>query len=439
MNMKKQMIDFLLNNPEILKQKSWYEIGTQFGYEPPDKKRAEIDKRYERESIKRPAHRDWQRYLRQKDKLELTKETYKNEKLLYETYKKVPEDVAFNKENFEVIGITTNPHGGAWVRYGNKEKINFEELFNKAKEIFSGEILPEIYLPPKVENTEYGLFIYGADKHIGAKTEENSVYKNPYDRKEIGRRIVDKTIENILQWYDAFGTLESLYIMDLGDALDGFNQKTTRGNFGKSSHILPQQYDNKEQFEIYLELHKNLFDRIVNLRIAKNIFFIGVGSSNHGGDFEFVTMKAFETYLNLKYPFIKTFISGKLLDHFYYGNHCIIFSHGNDDKEKMSGFPLVLDEKTKNYISNYMRINNIQDCFTTVVSGDLHQTAETFSESFKYRKVLSQFGNAKWGHVNFGFGFPGLSSDLFEKNSNKIYSTNDFFIFKNISNTGVNF
>ena len=46
---------------------------------------------------------------------------YKDGKLLFETFKKVPEELEYDKKNFEIQSITTNPNGGAWARFTKKE------------------------------------------------------------------------------------------------------------------------------------------------------------------------------------------------------------------------------------------------------------------------------------------------------------------------------
>src|SRR5690606_14291864 len=122
-------------------------------------------------------------------------------------------------------------------------------------------------------------------------TKDNSIYKNDYNKKEMRKRIVLTTLHRIWKYVSIYGNLDSLFIMDLGDSIDGFNQKTTSGLRGISSHILPQQLNNREQHDFYLELHKELFDTIVSQKLAKNIYFIGTSNSNHGGDFEYAVMR----------------------------------------------------------------------------------------------------------------------------------------------------
>lgn len=441
--MDKEIINYLLSNGGKLKEnETWFSVGKKFGVKTPDPIRAKTDHKYYVKSVGTKTCDIWRTYLKQKEKLELTKEIYENGELKWETFKKTPEHAVenFDFTSMDVYAVTTNPYGGAWYKMKESAKSLFTtENIEKLRKIFREDIKPIDKKPDNIIKEQFGVFIYGSDKHIGAFTKNESIYKNNYDVDEIENRLVYNTLTEIYRWRDLYGNIDSLFIMDLGDALDGFNQKTTRGLKRQGSHTLPQQLSNTEQHDTYVRVHKMLFDIIVEENLANNIFFIATSNSNHGGDFEYGAMKNFETYLNLKYPFIKTYVTTKFFDHFIYGKHCIIFNHGGDTEDMRGILPVAIDHKTRSIIDNYIKINKLYDYIITVVGGDQHQAAETFTDTFRYRKVLSQLGNVKWGHTNFGFGFPGLSSEIIFKDKNDIYSFNRFFDFKNISNTGIDF
>lgn len=441
MTIKKQIIDHLLSNSGKLGEgETWVSIAEKFGIEPSDKERAANDDAYRRKTIGRTAQRYWESYLKQKNKLELKKEIYQDGKLKWETFGFKPEEVEYpDSDEFEVERYTTNPYGGAWMKLKRKEKIHTDEHLLKLKEILTEEINPQDYNIEEPVLHDRGLFIYGADKHIGALTKKDSIYTNDYDEKEIERRIILKTIQNIKRARNMFGVLESLFIMDLGDALDGFNQKTTGGLRGTSTHTLPQQMNNREQYDTYVRVHKILFDLIVQEKLAKNIYFVATSNSNHGGDFEYCAMRNVEDYLNLKYPFIQTVVNYYPLNHFIYGNHAIIFGHGKDDEDMKSGMPLNLNDKVENYLNDYIRMNSLEMYNVTFVSADLHQSSENYGKALRYKKVLSQYGSTKWMHTNFGSGSPGVSFDIFEKGSKLIWKADDFFDIDNQSNTGISF
>lgn len=436
---KKQIINYLLSKSGNLDNKeTWYDIGIKFGVEPKNKERALNDEVYKKKSIRTKTNDIWREYIKQTNKLVAVKQTYIDGELKFETFKEKPEDIKINHEDFDIERLTTNPYGGAWLKLKRKEKIFEQEHLDILKEILTKELSPVAVNTPNIVNDK-ALFIYGSDKHIGALTKEDSIYTNKYDREEMRQRIVIQTLNQIRHNINLYGQFDSLFIMDLGDALDGFNGKTTGGLRGTSSHTLPQQLNNREQHDYYLELHKELFDTIAVNLFAKNIYFIATSNSNHGGDFEYGAMRNLETYLNIKYPNIKTYVSYKPYNHFTYGKHCIIFGHGKDDEDMKNGLPLVLNDKVSNILNNYITINKLNNYNISFISGDLHQSAETYAKNFRYKKVLSQYGSSKWMHTNFGSGNPGLSLEIFFKNDKIIHKQDIFFNIKNESNTGITF
>ena len=436
----KLVIDYLLSNGSKKPEgESWYDIGIKFGIEAPDLKRAKEDKKYKRKAIRTATNDIWRTYQRQCSKMKVVKQTFTEGELTSEVYKpqeKLEKEINF--EEFEIERLTTNPNGMPWLKMKRKEKFHSEEHLKKLTAILVQELTPVEY-SPKIQHNNKAKFVYGSDKHIGALTKLDSIYKNKYDKDVMRERIVLKTIENIEESVALHGQFESLFIMDFGDALDGFNQKTTGGLRGTSSHILPQQLNNREQHDFYVELHKEMFDTIMSKEYAENIYFIATSNSNHGGDFEYGAMRHFEEYLNIKYPDVNTYISYKAYNHFIYGDHAIIFGHGKDDEDLKNGLPLVINDKVATVLSDYIRVNKLQDYNITVVSGDLHQAADTYAKNFRYKKVLAQYGSSKWMHTNFGSGQPGLSSEVFMKEGKKIWKEEDFFEIENESNTGITF
>ena len=437
---KKQIINHLIQNGgELLPNESWVSIAELYKIECPDQKRAKKDEKYKNKTLGRIAQRYWQSYLKQASKLELAKQIYENGQLKWETFKKAPEKAQLpeNPEDYEIEGITTNPYGGAWTRLKKKVKSFDEEHLSKLGDLFK-DIKPVNYTFRKLYS-EKAIFIYGADKHIGALTKLDSIYANKYDREEIKKRLITATLNQIEEWVELIGNPEGLYIMDFGDALDGFNQKTTGGLRGTSSHTLPQQMNNREQSDLYIEVHKELFDIIVAKEYAKDIYFVTTSNSNHGGDFEYQAMRTVEEWLKVRYPFVKTKINYLPFNHFFYGDHCIIFGHGKDEEDMKHGLPLNLTEKVENFINDYITRNNLEDKHVHVITADLHQSSENYGKNFRYKKVLSQYGSSKWMHTNFGSGNPGLTSEVIFKSRNRIIKSDDFFVVENESNTGIQF
>lgn len=438
--MKQKVIDTLLKNEGKLPEgMSWRELGESCNILPADEEKAKHDERYKNESVRIKTKHIWTQFLKDKEKLRLTKEIYENGKLKWETRKRISEeDNKDFSEGMQLEAMTTNPYGGSWKKYRLLEKLYDEEHLEKLRDILVKEIEPKAKKPTKRTNKK-GLFIHGSDKHIGALTKENSLYTNLYDKDEMRSRLVDMVIKDIEDQIDIFGTFDSLFIMDYGDALDGFNQKTTGGLRGTSSHTLPQKYNNREQHDFYVEFHRELFDRIYAGDYAEDVYFLATSNSNHGGDFEYGAMRNLQTYLEIKYPHFKTVVSFTPFNHIVYGKHCIIFGHGKDDEDMKHGLPLNLTDKVEIFLSDYIRNNDLGKYFISVISGDLHQSSENYGKNFRYKKVLSQYGSSKWMHTNFGSGASGLSLEIFFRDSPKIMKSDTFYENKESSNTGITF
>ena len=434
---RKEILDFLIKNNGLPEGYSWNKLAKEFGIEAPDKEKAKVNKKYAVRAPGRVLNDIWRKY--KKKKMKVVKETYVDGKLKYQTLKKQQKTVPdVDLKDFEIEKITTNPNGNPWIKL-KKRDILYDDHLEKLKNIIKENVKPLSTEKPQTFSQDKGLFIYGSDKHIGALTKDNSIYKNKYDEKEIIKRLVTNTIDIIEQQIYEKGYFDSLFIFDLGDALDGFNAKTTNGLRGTSSHVLPQQMDNREQFDTYFKVHKMLFDIIAKKGYAKNIYFVATSNSNHSGSFDYTAMRAVEIYLNQKYPEINTFITDKFIDHFIWGNNAIIFSHGKDDEDMKNGLPLVLNPKVENYIKSYIELNSLNKLNVSFISGDLHQAAETYSKTFRYKKVLSQYGSSKWVHTNFGNSPAGLSIDIIDKYEPIIEKIDIFFKNDYVTNTGIVF
>jgi len=265
--------------------------------------------------------------------------------------------------------------------------------------------------------TDKMISIFTSDKHIGAMTARNSIYSNDYDREVIFDRH-QKLVNTILEEYDAFGQFKKLAFYDLGDALDGNNGQTTRGG-----HNLPQNMDSREQIDTFIEVTIATMEALINANIAEEIWFIATSMDNHGGSFCHGAVRAAQLYLQAKYPQIKTLVTSKIFEHITFGEHTYIFGHGKDDSDMKQGLPLVLNDKVEGYINDYIDRKKIRSKYIHVVTGDLHQSAETHGKRFRYKKVTSMYGASKWIHTNFGSGESGVDYEISCLSSPKIYRT----------------
>ena len=265
--------------------------------------------------------------------------------------------------------------------------------------------------PTKNENA---LVVYLSDMHVGAETKKDSLYNNHYDKEEFNNRL-RKTVSEIVNQYEIFGRFDRLIICNLGDSLDGFNGGTTRGGHG-----LPQNMDNKGQYNTFVNGMITFFETLYNLDLANAIDYNCVGDANHDGDFGYVANRTLEVYFNVKYPEMKVNIFEKYIENFTYGLHTFILLHGKDKEDNKHGLPLDLNDKVETYFNDYIHNASIDSKFIHVVSGDLHQTSINYAKRFRYKKVSSLYGCSKWIQTNFGNSKAAVDFEIVPKYSGTI-------------------
>ena len=282
-------------------------------------------------------------------------------------------------------------------------KKEVEVDYKKEFENFLSQYKP-IKKPLKANKEDGILFIYLADQHIGAETKSNSLLPNEYGAKQIGDRMMDLA-EEILR-LDSVHYLNQIVVVNLGDAVDGFNARTTRGG-----HKLPQNMNNREVYNTFLQVHTDFFDTLQQCD-CKNFAYISVGESNHGGDFEWMCNKSLETILNAKYSNIETHVGEKFIEHFTYGEHAFVFCHGKDMEDMKFGLPKNLDPKTEIWIKSYVDQMGINTKFVHFLKGDLHLSNSEYSSFLRYKNCLSMYGSSKWVQTNFMKNTKGVSMDI---------------------------
>lgn len=295
-----------------------------------------------------------------------------------------------------------------------------ENQYNRIVETLQKAIKP-FQLSVKPIKVHRGLFVNTADKHIGSSVPEYSLYDNDYTALSFEERM-QGVVNLILKQYEVYGTFDTIFLNDLGDPLDGYNGYTTR-----RKHKLPQNMDNEEAFDTYLEVHKRFFDTLIHSEVANHYVFNAVTNDNHSGAFGYCAHRALETYLNVKYPQVQTFITKRFITHFHYGNHTIMLCHGKDSEDMNSGLPLHLDAKTDNYIGDYIKNYKLSGKNLHFIKGDLHQAASQVGKTFRYRNCMSIFGASNWIQNNFGNTKPGISIDILDKYGDEVVEINKTF------------
>lgn len=332
-------------------------------------------------------------------------------------------DIVFrNKEN-NLLKKLDQDRNKEFEKLYYKVRAALEEEKQKnlqIKKIISDALIGFNAEPLKIEikpvQNEVALMVYLSDMHVGAHNDETeSLFSSAYDADEFAERLV-KVLNKIGEFGKLYGRIDSVYICNLGDNLDGFNANTTRGG-----HELPQNLNNREQFTTYVNGMMRFFTSLYEMNISNNIHFMSVGDCNHSGDFGYTSNWALLKIMELRFPEVQLRLFDKFIEHFEYGNHCFIMTHGKDKKHKKHGFPLSLDTKTELYFNDYIIHSNVdRNKHISVVKADLHSNNCQAGKFFRYRNTMSLYGGSPWIDANFGYTKPGVSFDIVSKNDHQI-------------------
>lgn len=324
------------------------------------------------------------------------------------------------EENLELKSKWQNAKGDWLKSYKVKKEENDSldpaDILQVIEKVFSNT--DPIRIDYKQFNTAKALNIWITDEHIGADT-KNGLFDNDYDYEELQNRM-DKILDEISKLAFMVGGFDQINIGMLGDSFDGWDGETTRGG-----HKLPQSLDNRQAFTTFLTIYKSFIDSLVALNLSNRIHFYFVANSNHGGDFDYIAYKTLEMYMQLVYPDIVVKIFEKFVNHFHYGVHTYIITHGKDQENRKYGFPLVINEQTKGFINDYMKLNSMQP-HVHFVKGDLHRSNLDLDRmcssqsSFTYQNVASVFGASKWIMDNFGATMPIVDYEIVSKTDYRV-------------------
>ena len=237
------------------------------------------------------------------------------------------------------------------------------------------------------------LFIILSDLHIGAYNDANGYHDIiSYSENDIMERL------NVVVSKFSNKTYTDVVVLNLGDNLDSYCRKTTRGG-----HDSPTLVNNKEQSQMYMRVMTAFFNNLIeNVNITGDVYYKAIGESNHSGDWGWINEICLSNILINNFK-VKCYVSDYPIDYFNHKGNCIIYLHGKDNMNQFKGFPLTLNDKTELYFNNYILENRIcqrKDIY--VIKGDLHQYAVSTGKAFMYISVASLYGCSNWITANFG-------------------------------------
>lgn len=246
------------------------------------------------------------------------------------------------------------------------------------------------------------LMINLSDLHIGAKLSSDCLYKNDWNERELIRRL--SSLLDELKDIQLTCKASVCYLNLLGDMLDGMDNMTARRD-----HIMPQNMDNKEQFNVFLKVMiwfiSNLSDSF------EKVIVNSVPNGNHTGAPEYFAIVALKYAIDSKFKNVIMDIPDKFFTKIKVGDHLFLACHGKDSNFMKKPLPLHLTNDSKVWLDNYLIRENIVNKYAPghihILKGDLHTAGFDDTLQYDYRNCLSLFGDSDYSQMNYpstGYG-----------------------------------
>jgi hypothetical protein len=311
-----------------------------------------------------------------------------------------------------------------------KQEKEISETITKAIENVISKIntLDYNFKIKPVKSNKKALKVTISDDHVGLEPNPNDLglFKYEYNA-EIYANSYEKVFNSIVKEYNTHGVFDLILLDNLGDEQDGWNGFTTRGG-----HALPQNMTNAEVFETCVDVKVKMVKSLIESEMCKKIVLRKVTNDNHSGDFGHTINIAVKKIINLLYSndLVEIETLTKFLEHRFYGDHCFILTHGKDAKQMFKGLPLDLNDKTINFVNDYIRFYDIKSKYIHLEKGDLHRIGYNKCSTFDYRNFMSFAPPSSWVQHNFGDCYSGYSIQVIPKYSNEISHTDYFLDYK---------
>lgn len=337
--------------------------------------------------------------------------------------KKLQENEFSIPENWSYGWLKTK-EASVFVR-NQAEIMTLDDVTNVIKDAVKN--IKQIKLPKVSKTNKKALRAVISDCHVGMKSDgKEAMFSFEYN-ENIFNEHLGLLFQSISDKIDAHGDFDLIIIDDLGDGLDGFNGETTRGG-----HKLPQNMDNKEAWETYVFGKLETYVNIVKLNAAKKYIFRNVTNCNHAGDWGWTANMAIKMAIEQMFDNVEYILLDKPIEHFFYGEHCHLLTHGKDKSLMVRNWSLQLTDKIANLIRQYIDHHDIRSKYIHLDKGDLHSLGYAREPKFDYRNFMSFAPPSQWVQANFGVSYCGFSLQVIPKNSNQIEHTDIFFDMKRI-------
>lgn len=295
-----------------------------------------------------------------------------------------------------------------------------EDYITEVVKKYVGPVL--VVKPKKVPGSKVDRLIY-TDAHIGMTPNEHgySLYGGKWDAAEL-----DTSLAEMVAFIISTKKGNTLIIDELGDYVDGYNGQTVR-----KGHDLPQNMDNQKMFDVGVAFKVKMVDMLVHY--YETIILHNICEDNHAGSFGYIVNSAFKQIVELKYNNVIVENYRKFINHYFYGKHCFVLSHGKDSHALKFGFKPQLDAKQIEKIDQYLKQNNIykKADFIEFSKGDSHQLLFDYctSDDFDYMNYMALSPSSEWVQTNFKKGRRGFVMQHFNPETNN--KTVQPYFFKN--------
>jgi hypothetical protein len=329
-------------------------------------------------------------------------------------------------ENVTHYWVKTKTHS-AFIKVGEQEYA--QSILDAVSDIVSNYNPEKLRSIPKFKiDSPVAIKATVSDMHVGLEPNPGGTSLFSYEYNEtIFKQNLDKVFNSICKEFDNQGRFDILLIDDLGDGLDGWNANTTRGG-----HTLDQNMSNEEMFRVFVEGKLTLIENCIRAGIANEVIIRNVANDNHSGSFASIANMTIQMLLDRTYSKddVKFHILNRFMEHFQYGDHTFILTHGKDMKHMFKGLPYNLNDKAISFINDYIDHYNINTKYIHVEKGDLHRIGYDRTKKFDYRNYMTFAPPSAWVSSNFGDCYSGYSIQTVPKFSGEISHTDYYFDLK---------
>lgn len=259
------------------------------------------------------------------------------------------------------------------------------------------------------------------DVHVGMDASRGGLALYPSEWNEV---VLTDRIHEMADFVLKNKSGDTLIIDELGDYMDGWDGETTR-----KGHKLPQNMTNEQAFDTGLKAKILLVSLLA--REYKYIWCNNICEDNHAGSFGYVVNSAFKQIAEHKFANVDVVNHQRFINHYIVGKHAFIITHGKDSRNLKFGFKPMLDPRTSEKISQYIRHNSDLRFVENIEfsKGDSHQCLFDMctSDEFEYFNYPAFSPSSEWVQTNFKKGRSGFVMQNISKNTSQKITKTYFF------------